>query len=288
MWSPHYSDLGFNEYSINEYEFYLTTSQAGLQSQLELVIDIVHKTKTIMRNILVIFIILLFFNTSKADFIEGQALFVTAHSGLKLRSAPIVGKTIEVIPFGSEVTFISHKEGEPKGHEIDWVKGNWIEVEYDGLEGFVFDGFLTSLPIPMHDFELNQIDMGLLYPLESWILYHFVLNPSEMDTLTSNNGYAKVSIDFDQGSWSKQNKKNVFKAELILNHGRIMDVYHILLAMYEDPAKKAIFENKTIFIKNNDGEIDNIKIASDELITIRKLTDGKLRVRILTSERGCI
>ena len=241
-----------------------------------------------MRNILVIFIILVCFSTVKADFIEGQALYVTAHSGLKLRTSPVIGKTIEVIPFGSEVQFISHKEAESKGHEIDWVKGNWIEVEYNGLLGFVFDGFLTSLPIPTHDFELNQIDMGLLYPFESWILYHFVLNPSEMDTISNHNGFAKVRIDFDQGSWTKQNKKDVFKAELILNHGRIMDVYHILLAMYKDPAKKATFENKTIFMKNEEGEVNNIKIASEELITIRKLSDGKLRVRILTSERGCI
>lgn len=84
--------------------------------------------------------------TSNGDFYNVMAI-----SGLKMRTEPN-GKKLLTIPYNSQVEKINDGKDygdltvtELKDFEI---KGKWIKVKYDGKEGFVFDGYLTKLPLP--------------------------------------------------------------------------------------------------------------------------------------------
>lgn len=84
---------------------------------------------------------------------KGDVLHVFAKSGLNMRaSTGTSGKKLLKIPFGSDVTIVtdntptvSFSVTELKGYKISGV---WVKVDYKGQKGYVFDGYLSSMPLP--------------------------------------------------------------------------------------------------------------------------------------------
>ncbi len=92
---------------------------------------------------------------------EGDLLYVWAASGLNMRKAPALqSEVIATLPFGAaaisrdnksvnEYQYHSQKLTD-RGTTFDdkpfavVLRGNWVKVTYDGVEGFVFDAYLSS------------------------------------------------------------------------------------------------------------------------------------------------
>jgi Bacterial SH3 domain len=82
----------------------------------------------------------------------GDKLTVLAKSGLSLRSsAEATGKKKSSLPFGTVVTVLAeglkinaHQVEEAKGYTI---KGYWVKVKAGKEEGWLFDGYLSSLKV---------------------------------------------------------------------------------------------------------------------------------------------
>ena len=102
-------------------------------------------------------VLLLAENAIAIDYFEkGDTLWVWANSGLKIREKPnIKSKSLGSIPFKS---FVIAKESRNTdyNYSIKVIKeyaeypsfslnGFWSEVEFNGISGFVFDGYLSSL-----------------------------------------------------------------------------------------------------------------------------------------------
>ena len=84
------------------------------------------------------------------EYHTGQQLNVLAISGMNLRDAP-KGNVLQKIPYGSRIKTLQAKST-TNPETIEGIQGNWVKVEYNGATGFVFDGFLSTLPAP----ELNS------------------------------------------------------------------------------------------------------------------------------------
>ena len=122
---------------------------------------------------IIIGVIIFYITTIQANDPIPQLLNVVAPSGLKLRATPgSDGEVLTIIPSKSVVLRIDNELYLPVEDEINYIRGEWIYVSYHGEEGYVFDGFLSRLPIPIHEFEKTQFDLDLIYPLESWMEYH--------------------------------------------------------------------------------------------------------------------
>ena len=120
---------------------------------------------------------------------------VTAFSGLKMRLAPnMESRTIKIIPFAEKVLV---EERDSTSQMVEWLEGSWVKVKYEGREGYVFDAFLTSLPIPFNDYELSAGDGDISYPLLSWIESNFEA-VSKLDTVEYNN-HIKIVQSFNNG-----------------------------------------------------------------------------------------
>jgi uncharacterized protein YgiM (DUF1202 family) len=88
---------------------------------------------------------------------SGDKLNVWLLDGLQLKeSAATKSKTIATLPYGSSVTVI--KESTPnKALTVDFksdafkapykLKGKWIRVNFNGKTGYVFDGYLSAMPV---------------------------------------------------------------------------------------------------------------------------------------------
>ncbi|MCP4138171.1 MAG: SH3 domain-containing protein [bacterium] len=108
--------------------------------------------KMIIKTIVVILFIVLmqqFVTAGKGPEVyykKGQALYVYALTGLNLRKKPeSSGKKIATIPYGKKVRVLTLTK---KILTAGNIKGYWIEVSYKGKKGYIFDGFLSSLPAP--------------------------------------------------------------------------------------------------------------------------------------------
>ncbi|MEZ4949436.1 MAG: SH3 domain-containing protein [Saprospiraceae bacterium] len=85
-------------------------------------------------------------NLSAQDFKINDKLLVCAESGLVLRSEPTLkGEKLGLLKYGSEVMVIDTSAGNPYVYED--IEGKWLFVEFQEMKGFVFDGFLTRLPL---------------------------------------------------------------------------------------------------------------------------------------------
>jgi hypothetical protein len=114
------------------------------------------------------------------SYTTGQQLNVLAISGMNLRDAP-KGNVLKKIPYGASIKTLQAKST-TNPETIEGIQGNWVKVEYNGAMGFLFDGFLSTLPPP----ESNGADLHLyakkwMSPLSDYleIDYHrFNMGPS--------------------------------------------------------------------------------------------------------------
>ncbi|TVZ21687.1 hypothetical protein JM84_0565 [Dokdonia sp. Hel_I_63] len=73
--------------------------------------------------------------------------YVNSSSGLSLRSGTnLTSKKILTLPYGAQVFLLSNPEHTEM--TVDGIKGEMIEVNYQGATGFAFNGYLTSLAPP--------------------------------------------------------------------------------------------------------------------------------------------
>ena len=114
------------------------------------------------------------------SYTAGQQLNVLATSGMNLRDAP-KGTVLQKIPYGARIKTLQAKST-TNPETFEGIQGNWVKVEYNGAMGFLFDGFLSTLPAP----ESNGADLHLyakkwMSPLSDYleIDYHrFNMGPS--------------------------------------------------------------------------------------------------------------
>lgn len=99
------------------------------------------------------------------QYLEGDTLYVWAEGGLMIRDTnSITGKKISAIPYGEKVEVLesilhpnradSIKFIEPweDAYEQQYIgyylKGRWVKIKFQGVYGFVFDGYLSHFPAP--------------------------------------------------------------------------------------------------------------------------------------------
>lgn len=219
-------------------------------------------------------------------FIEGTQLYVVANSGLTLRmDADLKSESLGVVEFGSSVTVLNQPDSLMKIEKLNWVEGKWIFVEYDGVEGYMFDGYLSDLPMPIYEFEKCQLDLDLVYPLESWAEVN--LGSSNSDTIEAG-ALKKVTDRFIGGEkLVRSNKNDNYKLELYLNDVRLMDAYHLLQSMIDTRSRLETFKEESTFIEDRDGELYKVKIDLDNPIVIRKLKSGDVKIVIESDNYIC-
>jgi len=216
---------------------------------------------------------------------EGTLLNVSAESGLKMRTTPSLdGKLIQVIPFGQAVKVVNTNT--ENNEQIEWVAGNWIEVEYDGISGYVFDGFLSTLDTPTYEFEHTVDDMDLIYPLMAWTENRYS-DISAPDTIFSGT-VTKLIQPMTKGTiLKKYDDPYLFKIEVDLEDIRIMDAYQLLHSMFSKKYEKLTYKNNSIFINDNEGRVNRIKVDIDNPVEIKKLKNGKVRITVKSYNDGC-
>ncbi len=112
-------------------------------------------------------------------YFEGDTLYVWAEGGLIIRDTnSISGKRIAVIPYGDKIEVLgstlyslpsdSIKFIEPWQDAFQqqytgyYLKGRWVRIKFQGIYGYVFDGYLSHFPAP-HRGEYGYYEHLTLY-----------------------------------------------------------------------------------------------------------------------------
>ncbi|NNE26545.1 MAG: SH3 domain-containing protein [Saprospiraceae bacterium] len=213
---------------------------------------------------------------------EKENVFAT--SGIKLRATPSqTGQVIKIIPFGESFSVLENTE---QAQSIEWMDGTWIKGQYQGLEGYIFDGFTSSLPVPTLDFELTQEDLDLSYPLLAWAEYHF--DPVRTnDTVQTNHAFV-MTQHLENGIRVQREESDYhFKVEVIMPNTDISDVFILLRSMLLTKLERQAFNHSAVYILNDKGWVDQIKIDLDNPVEIKSLADGSVKISVVTFHEGC-
>lgn len=148
------------------------------------------------------------------EYHTGDTLFIIAHTGLNVRSDPgLVGKVLSAIPYGHKLIVKEEKLPFPwfntdsvqifesyswykAGNAATapyWIKGKWVKVAYNGMEGYVFDGFLSkSKP-------LSKKENGWYESFERYIRGNYELKDSIQVKYYSYPDYYGTKLEFESG-----------------------------------------------------------------------------------------
>ncbi len=209
---------------------------------------------------------------------------VYAPSGLKLRVEPTTqSEVLTIVPYGDKVTLITMTD---TAQQIEWMNGHWAKVNYDGIEGYLFGGFISDLPVPTYDFELTQDDLDVTYPLISWAEHNFD-EVKRQDTLVTEGLY-RITQHMEQGmTLTRRDTKYDFTVILEMPDTELEEAYNLVKSLLLTKPERVSFERESVFIPDNEGEIYRIKVNVNDPIQIRKMEDGSVKILVTSFHHGC-
>lgn len=215
---------------------------------------------------------------------EAETLNVMAFSGLKIRTAPnIHGEVLKVIPFGQVIQVL---ERSGPSQTIERIEGQWIKIKYQGTEGFVFDGFLSNLPLPIEDFELTTRDNDLAYPLISWTQFRFD-EIMKSDTIQSSGTETINQYYNDSVVLTRQESPYHLKVTIELPQSNLAEAYNLIKSMLLTKEQRQEFDHKTIYINDHQNSLEKIKVRFEKPVSIEKLPNGGVKINAITYYGDC-
>lgn len=199
----------------------------------------------------------------------GDSLTVYINSGLKLRQKPSSkSDALTTIPIGKKV-FIKKQLLREFKHQDSFasmrlLKGYWVLVEYKGQLGYVFDGYLSSLPYPV--IFKNKPDEKKGYSTEEYYLFtHFAKTGSAFDTTlipeeygnyhqypTPYSKYQKYSLKFSNGiTYSKIEHLEIGGTDVMKFENHSLDEILLLAKAVIDTYSDKYTTNKFIYNKQH-------------------------------------
>lgn len=223
---------------------------------------------------------------------EGTVLTVWAVNGLNMRDGP--GKDFPIsrkLEYGDQVTItdpfigdfpLSVKVIDKKGTKNDFeLKGNWVRVMLDDVEGYVFDGYLSRMPV-MRLNGIKRDNNGYTVcdaeHVETYLKRKFEFEKEEVGTdeldeegLTQRFIYEDDKVFFTGGnhgcSWNGVELKN-----MTLNEGYLL--FNLMYSIESKVHKEKLLyhisfddETGTIVITIDDGQSYQLKFK-DNTVTI--------------------
>lgn len=199
--------------------------------------------------------------TSPQHIKEGAPLHVVASSGLNMRSKPNHSSlSIKTIPYASTVIVLAQNFECLLSDEIEWVSGQWIKVEHKGDQGYIFNGFLSSLTPPDIRQNSGEQEISLIVGLDIWI-YNNLKPVSIPDTMSNEFSYTIKHHFENRAIYEQQLYSAGYRSRLFLQNVRIMDVFHLIKGFYDDNFKKEKIDSKSIFIKDKNNKLESIKLT---------------------------
>jgi len=165
---------------------------------------------------------------------KGDSLYVWAKNGLKLRDKPNLKSNITaIIPYGQSIianenrneitsnplsiTEVKATESESKNIPEFKIRGRWLNVNYQGKIGYVFDGYLSKLPTYIKN-ENHHNYFDRIFNTSHLIKDTISLDKFETKKFYNNGAYTIENIDYCCGSRYSILPLSIEESYLIFTH----------------------------------------------------------------------
>jgi len=218
-----------------------------------------------------------------APFENGAMLSVFANSGLKLRSQPnLRSEVLDVVRYGDQVLVVNtHDFSEEYSDRIDWIDGHWILVDYQGIVGYLFDGYLSHLSFPSSQEQLCEDGYSFAYTIGNYFETKFpvtnTLDSSDHQTTYVLDGGIRVRKATESGLWT---------LDLEIPDAKISDILNLMRSMLPDAASRNYFDKNLIYLEGADGKIREVKSNFGNPVTIKKKSNNHILVKA-SGNTGC-
>lgn len=221
---------------------------------------------------------------------NGDTLNVAATSGLRLRTSPNSSAgTIRVLEFGEEV-IVNNTFGFDSTYQdkSGWFTGNWIIVSAGQVSGFVFDAFLSKLPLPDHENELCiESSLSFSAPVQQYITHHFPVLTEEQGSEHREDVEQCVSYHSDGIIMIRTIGNGWFKTDITFNGYRLTEVVNVFRSMIIGDDMREEFESSLRFHKNKSGQISKVQAGSDAFpLLLEVKRDGAVTVSMTELTTG--
>lgn len=211
----------------------------------------------------------------------GDGVLVAATSGLRLRVQPDMNSpTIKVLKYNDylEVVQTASTEKDLSGR-IQWQDGQWIRVKTDHVSGWVFDGFVTTLPLPDEETQLCIDCYSMTQPLNEYISAHFGVECAEevadtvedlMSSTYLHDGGIQVSTTSGEG-W--------YRSEITFEGRRLSEIVNLFRSFLVGEQMRRDFDRSLVFHEDRFGLVNKIEVRlfPDDLKVV-KTPDGFIEV----------
>ena len=223
---------------------------------------------------------------------EGDILTVFANSGLRLRMAPAPdAKTLKIMRLGDIVMVVNtHDFAEDYEDRVGWMDGHWIEVQYQGVNGYVFDAFLSTMQIPDHESELCIDCEHIIHPFENFLRSKYPSVSMSTGPQHSESTTQFISKMEDGIVTTRTTNETWYHLEVKFSEKRLCEVLNLFRAVIPEQQLRKDFDASLIFRQNSVGEIDYVMSRLyDSPIKIRRNSDGTVVVEttVFFTEDGC-
>ncbi len=191
---------------------------------------------------------------------DGDVLTVVANSGLRLRINPqMTSPTIKVLEHGTPVTVI--KVNGYEGAYTDrfqWMDGSWVKVKSGHLSGWLFDGFLTTLPV-VEDIDHLCLDCySLTTPLTQYLQGTLTIECEWTDT---TEDVATTDLLYADGIYHHMIQGDGwYRHEIVFDQHRLSEVLNLMRSMLVGKQMRQAFEESLVFHQDGQGFVNRIEV----------------------------
>ncbi len=214
---------------------------------------------------------------------KDKLLNVFAPSGLKVKSRPTMrrSRTLGVLPYGAQVEVI-----DTTGEQllVDWIHAPWVELKYEGETGYIFSGYLSTLPAPPMEADSCRGDYSQL--LQAYVTTHF-MPLGRPDTLRiapqeGKEGHVQVRQALEDGyAMISHRYPGAHATELVLPNARLEEAFILLSALLKNCNDNEALWDNLLFVKNRAKEIYKIYDRTG-YVSITQNEAGKISLEMKT------
>ena len=227
------------------------------------------------------FLLVLPGNSDAQNYAVGDGVVVAATSGLRLRVQPEKSSpTIKVLDYNDRLQVVQIESQERNLQDrIQWQDGQWIRVKAGHLSGWVFDGFVTTLPLPDEETQLCIDCSSMIQPLNEYVSAHFGVECAEEQADTVEDLMSSTYL-YDGGiQVSTTSSDGWYRSEIVFEGRRLSEIVNLLRSFSVGEQMRRDFDLSLVFHEDRQGLVSKVEVRlfPDDLV-IERTPDGLIEV----------
>ncbi|MBI1287783.1 MAG: SH3 domain-containing protein [Flavobacteriales bacterium] len=218
-----------------------------------------------MKKLLVILISLVGLQTTAQN--TPKHLNVMAVNGLNMRSQPDGhSRVVTKVPFGKQVEILEQTDVEL---QLGWITDHWYKVRFRGREGFIFGGYLSSLPAPLA-VQVSSLSEVLPAYCKDVLTQEGDAVAATERTRTGDTLFYSM-MKFAEGVELESESQSERTTSKLLLPVNVQQSYVLLEALLKSSGNTPLLDQLR-FVKGADGKLTRISIA-DGSISVKAVSD---------------